>query len=393
MLLPTALLLVSSVVPGPATFRAPDDPLPWAEAPDGERGFGVGLDPKVLGEALRDPSPRDSDFLQGLWGLARDVEILGSVAAARYEQLGYFDLVDDSSAVLYQDVEALHRGFRETERRGLRVELGESRGLALARAMADAHFLARMTVLVGTEYDVKQLRTALMLLLVHAHGRAELRGGSELDEVTKRIDLAAARLRAARADLELLYQPATPKADGDSAAVVQLALAFARGGGEGAHVIRRELQEEAHEREKRLSEGLLAEFDMDHADLLLGRYERTKKAYRDFGEMLTLLPLGSDGRLPQNLEGKNSERYRQAADAGLEATRNDPLVPEIQYFLAICFDFYPGRELSLPRFDRYLALRGIRHWDYETFRGRVLTVQELWALYVVIGWRPSSKER
>jgi hypothetical protein len=389
MQLPTALFLVSAIVAGPAGFLATDDSLPQAEAPDGERGFGTGLDPKVLLRALRDPSPADSDFLQGLWALARDVEILGSVAAARYDQLGYFSLVDDNSAVLQQNVEALHRGFRESERLGLRVEMGDLRGLALARAMSDEHFLARMKVLVSTEYDVAQLRSVLTLLLVHVHGRAELRGGSELDEVTRRADLAAARLRAARTDLEQLYQPATPEAAGDPGNVLQLAHAFSSGGGgQDAQFILQEVKREANERELRLSSGSLEAFDTDHAELLQERYVRSKKAYRDFAEMLTILPLQADGRLPQDLEGKNSERYRQAADAGREAVRMDPLVPEIQYFLAICLDFYPGRELSLPRFDRYLALRGIRHWDYGTFRGRTLTDQELHALFVVIGWRP-----
>jgi len=391
MHLPTALLLGSAFFLGPTGPTSGDDSLVHADAPDGERGFGTGLDPEVLARVLRDPDPDDSEFLQGLWTLARDVEILGSVAAARYEHLGYFSLVSDNAAVLQQDVEALHRGFRETERLGLGVALGELRGLALARAMADEYFLARMKVLVSTEYDVAQLRSALTLLLVHAHGRAELRGGSELDEVTRRADLAAARLRAARTDLEQLYQPAVPEVGGDSGSVLQLAQAFSVGGQEQAKETLREVRREAEEREQRLSSGALEAFDSDYHDLLQKRYVRSKNAYRNFGEMLAILPLDAQGLLPQDLEGKNSERYRQAGDAGLEAVRLDPLVPEIQYFLAICQDFYPGREVSLPRFDRYLALRGIRHWDFGTFRARALTEQELHALFVVCGWRPPER--
>ena len=49
---------------------------------------------------------------------------------------------------------------------------------------------------------------------------------------------------------------------------------------------------------------------------------------------------------------------------------------------------YSKFSLNLPRLDRYLALRGIRHWDHRTFQGRVLTVQEVWALFVVAGWTP-----
>ena len=324
--------------------------------------------------------------------------MLGAVAAVRYEQLGYFALVDDSSGRLARDVDALHQGFRAYDRRGLKVALGERRGLALARAMSDPHFLARMKVLVGTEYDVEQLRRALALLVAHAHGRVELRGGSELDEVTRRADLAAARLRAARADLEALYQPAVVRAGRDDGAdLLQLARAFARGGGEGSSQVRQRVRQAARDEEKRLSEGALAKFDRDHAGLLQQRYQRSRESLRAYTEVLTILPFQSDGTLPSDLEGKTSERYRQAADTGLEAARKDPLVPEVQYMLGLAFDFFAGRELSLPRYDRYLALRGIRHWDHRTFQGRALSDREEWALFVVVGWtpprEPHGKER
>lgn len=392
MQFPTALVLALAVVTGSPSDPRPDDRLPEAAAPDGARGLGTGLDPRLLARVFRDPVPEDGELLRELWDLARDVDVLGSVAAVRYEQLGYFVLVDDSSARLARDVDALHQDYRAYDRRGLKIALGERRGLALARAMADPYFLARMKVLVGTEYDVEQLRRALAILVAHAHGRAELRGGSELDELTRRADLAAARLRAARQDLEALYQPAVPEgARGDSVDVLQLARAFARGRGDGASELRQRVRQAAREEEKRLSEGALAKFDRDHEALLQGRAERTRTSIRAYTEVLTLLPFEPDGSLPADLEGRTSERYRQAADTGLEAARNDPLIPEVQYMLGLAFDFFAGRELSLPRFDRFLALRGIRHWDHRTFQGRALSDREEWALFVVAGWKPPQE--
>lgn len=388
---PTAFLLALAVVPVQrATASLQNDPrLPDATAPDGERGFGVGVDPRELGKALGKPVPDDQEFLDGLWNLARDVEVLAAIAARRYEQLGYFDLVDDRSAALRLDVDALHTGYRQYERRAMKIALGEKRGLSLARAMADAHFLARMKVLMYTEYDILQLRRALALLVVHAKGRAELEGGSELDELTLRADLAAARLRAARLDLETLYQPAILERRSDEVNVLQLARALARGGGEGGAALLKGVRTEARDTERDLlADGHLADFDADHTALLDSRVRKTRIAIRGFTEMLTILPLEPDGTLPSGLEGKNSDRYRQAADTGLEAARNDPLIAEVQYMLGLSFDFFAGRELSLPRFDRFLALRGIRHWEHRTFQGRALNDQEKWALWVVVGWMP-----
>ena len=171
--------------------------------------------------------------------------------------------------------------------------------------------------------------------------------------------------------------------------MLQLARALARGGGEGGAALLKGVRTEARDTERDLlADGHLADFDADHTALLDSRVRKTRIAIRGFTEMLTILPLEPDGTLPSGLEGKNSDRYRQAADTGLEAARNDPLIAEVQYMLGLSFDFFAGRELSLPRFDRFLALRGIRHWEHRTFQGRALNDQEKWALWVVVGWMP-----
>jgi hypothetical protein len=392
MHLTTALLLCLAVVvpPSPAfsLLRSPGDTLPLAEALDGERGFGAGLDPEVLRRCVRRPEPEDGAFLDGLWTLARDVEILGSVAAVRYTALDYFTLVDDPRERHSRSISALHRDVRAYERRAMKVALGDRRGLALARVMADPYFQARMRVLVGTEYEVSQLRKALNLLIVHAHGKAELLRGTELDELTWRADLAAARLRAAREDLEALYQSAVPEVgEGDSASVLHLARALSRGGGEGAARLMRDVQDETRDLERELSNGRLAAFDRDHKAALTRREARSRRALQNYAEILRILPLLPDGRLPSDLEGKISDRYRKAANTGLEAAANDPLIAEVHYMIGLSYDFV-SQELARPRLDRYLALRGIRHWEYQTYASKQLNVQEKWALYVVAGWKP-----
>ncbi len=386
-----------------ATAVRGDATLPEARAPDGYRGLGRGLSEVVLAQVFRAPAPEDARFLHDLWELARDVEVLTAVAAARYEALGYFALVDRASDRLELDIIALHRGFRTYERRALLIPLGERRALALARALSDPYFRARMQILEDVDYDLQQLRGGLNLLLAHAFGRAQYYRGSELDAVTWRIDLAASRLRAAREDLEALYQPVFPgsgfsgsgfsgSGEGDWMAneedIPRLARALSKGTGSAGRVLLNEVRRRTRTQASKLPGGSLASFNAEFKELLQKRRLRSRKAIEGYSRMLSLLPFNALGVLPSGLEGQRIDRCREAANTGLEAVELDPLLPDLQYMLGLSFDFYAGRSLSIPRYSRYLALRGIRDWDQSSFRYRELTAAELQALYVVSDWKP-----
>jgi hypothetical protein len=43
-------------------------------------------------------------------------------------------------------------------------------------------------------------------------------------------------------------------------------------------------------------------------------------------------------------------------------------------------------------FDRFLALRGILHWDERCFSGRHLDAREAYAAWILTGWRPPEAE-
>ena len=90
---------------------------------------------------------------------------------------------------------------------------------------------------------------------------------------------------------------------------------------------------------------------------------------------------------------KEVERYRQAIATGLEAVRLDPFDPELHFLLAEAYDFVEGQLFSRIYFDRYLALRGIRSYDYKSFRSRDLDGNDERALWVVTNFKPGKLQR
>ena len=112
-------------------------------------------------------------------------------------------------------------------------------------------------------------------------------------------------------------------------------------------------------------------------------------------DLLQLLPFTVEGRgAPQGIVGmKNIDRYRRAATTGIEGLAADPFHPALNYLTAEAFDFFAGEHVSKVYFDRFLALRGIRTYDYVTYGKRQLDRMETRALFVVARWEPPDTAR
>lgn len=388
-----AILLALSVAL-PAEGRVDDQGYPFATAPDGHRGLGERPDPRALRLLFRTAEADDARFLGGLFELGREVEILVAISAARYERRGYFAMLGEGDPLAPRDLDALHRRFEALLRAPMARPLDEAQARAFARALIDRRFRARMGLIDGRRLDLRQLRGSLALLIAHAHGRAEFESGEELATLVRRCDLAAARLRALRLDLEALYEPAAG-AEGrvDPPEVGQVVEAITLGLPSGRRTVA------ALDEGTRQAAGLLLEslftprFDRAHARALEFRDRALDAAQESYLEMRRLLPLTPEGRDATSLAPlKHSERYRRAADTGAEGLLRDPLHGDIHYLMGLSVDFFAGRDSSIPYFDRFLALRGVRHWDHRTFAFRELDDLEEYALLAVVGWRPPVHE-
>jgi len=350
-------------------------------------GFGSAIDPSDLALLFRSADGTGAAFVEELCRLTRDVEVLIAVAKHRYERLGYFNLVEDRVAASERDLDALHRAFLSLEARCARVELGPDRAPPQARALLDDHFRARIRLVEGVEDDLREVRAALALFTAHVHGRADLRPGAELNEIARRADLSAARLRARRADLEEIYQPAWATEPADPTMVRDLTLALAQGNFL-QHPILRVACTRSRSRAEALSSGELVAFERAHARELQRSWRRSGKASRGYLEMAQFLN-GSrtDGA---DLGLSKAECHRRCTNAGFEVVQNDPFLANAHFTLGLALEF-KGKESAIPRYDRYLALRGIRHWDHRTFATRHLNPQQEYALLIVAGWRPPKR--
>src|SRR6185295_15821408 len=91
---------------------------------------------------------------------------------------------------------------------------GGPRAELLARLLSDPRFRLRVQVSDGVRRELSDLRGALALLRAQTDGWVDL-GELDVAAITRRADLAAARLRAIRLDLIALREsPAATTASG-----------------------------------------------------------------------------------------------------------------------------------------------------------------------------------
>ena len=190
-----------------------------AAAPDGERGFGERAELHETVELFRKAKGEDLVFVQGLHQLLSDVRLHVHLARSVYRERGYFELVqgvEEEFAPLF--VTADQFDFVAFSR-----EMEEDEARAYARLFYDVRFRARRWLIASSEVDIEELAGAMRLLDAAHRGRVLLQKGWDLQRITSRADLAAARLRAVLKDLEALYEaPANALDELDTTEVEEL---------------------------------------------------------------------------------------------------------------------------------------------------------------------------
>ncbi len=390
-----AILLVSQGLAPAGELGLGDDPVPLA--PDGSRGFGVESEPDEIAALMGSEDPADREFVGSLLESASMVQILAACTWVRYREQGYWTLLSDeltspppslSDPALGQQFEALAQRFGQLVL-APHESLTPVQALAFARMVGDERFRVRANILKDVEGDLRLLPGTLRLFAAHAFGRAEFESGPVLATLCANANLAAARLRAIRLDLEALHQSLMDPATADSAQVLELAQALVSGDRSKVESRLLDLDSKAQRAAGRLGQGLFTpRFNLTHVALLAERKAAQEQGQRSFREMGLLVPFSLVGATGGSVGGiRATDRYRLAVNSGIEGLAADPAHAGLNFSLAVSLDFTAGRGVSSRYFDRFLALQGILHWEQRCFTGRELTAREAYAAWVLTGWR------
>jgi hypothetical protein len=373
-----ALLLAASLLSLPG--RADDPPL----APDGRRGFGGGTPLTELLRQFRTPDDEEQAMQTELRDVVRDVTVLVSVTEGFYRERGYFDLLDPLAD---PTLDALHREFgRYVEDPGAIAPRGDQLARTFARMFLDTRFRVRFELLSGWRHEAAQVSGGLEVLRAAAHGFVTLddvQGGN----VARRIDLAGSVLRALRNDLTSLREPMdTAAATGVAPEAVDEFLGLFDIGDRG-------------ERERRIGEALSgAETSRDRMGAILFRSRLQATAAVEFewraemderaGSLLdaarVAFPTRGEQEAPREIERlSKSRRRRLARENAVLGLTFDPLDDELAWIAAETSYVIYGQREGVSHYDRFLALRGVVHYDDRTYRGRKLSEREKTALYNV----------
>ncbi|MFT5052216.1 MAG: hypothetical protein ACI8QZ_003648 [Chlamydiales bacterium] len=348
---------------------------------DGARSFGE-VEPRDIEKMFRSASDDAALLLVELHELQSDVDLLVRETLKDYERRGLFSLVEDGP-----DLVDLHRRFDALEASPFVRPLEPVAAQALVAMLVDARFRVRRHVLAHVVGEQRELAGVMALFQAHSRGVAGLEP-SDIDRLARRADLAAVVLRAIRADLRLLRDPEAPAALRNPDAMQKLTASLVEG-----DRLARSFYDQWNVRWRGLGQRMLLDLRTTRLEPLV----RKQRAQRDEGlrraktlyrEVLVLLPYTPQGQAARRdvLEMSKADRHRLAIHTGLEALRLDPFAADLSFAVAEAYDFLQGNPFSRLYFDRFLALRGIRSYDYTTIRDRDLSAAEERALSVVSAW-------
>jgi hypothetical protein len=367
--------------PGSPTARGD---VEWGIAPDGERGFGAGRSLRDIARLLRSSADEDRAVVARLYKLEPDVRVLLALVTDRYKEQGYLASLPPGEASL----ERLGETFRARQQDvGRELDKGDASSEMLARMLVDARFRSRSRVIDGVEFEIADLRSALALLFAHLDGFADLKD-HEAEALARRVDLAAARLRAICLDLEALREkPGSETADAVWAQDLErlLALVHSRDAAQRAKDLP-PLLDRLDQREEQMSAALFTTRQAIELDSVLSQRRAAVSAAADLlpsvRELLPETPEGAKAGAEIQALPK-SRRYAYAAHSAAQALGYDALNEELNYLAGLATDVSYGQLESRRWFDRFLALRGIRSNEYKTYGDRKLTREEKRALDVV----------
>jgi hypothetical protein len=362
-------------------------------APDGQPGFGDRLELPGLLDLVRASREEERAWLGTLDALGSEVGLLLAAASEEYRSRGYFALLDAGSSA---DLAALHAAWREASADPAPIlRQGGHRSRALAGMLLDPRFRARAQLHEDFELERSEVADGLSVFRGAATSFVTL----TLDEaraIARRVDASAARLRAMRSDLMALRSSATIPHSArvsDPAVAELLSAAWAEDPTAHADALA-PLLEQAALRAERMRSALFTERLLPALEAHIAWRQRLlAEANARRAEALMYLPgtPESEDAATQVQQLKKHERIRWAgysARAGLSA---DPLDATLAFVAARAADYQWGSLESRALYDRFLFLRGIRHYDHRTLKNRKLDEWEAEALDAV--QRPMPHER
>lgn len=381
----------------------------WGKAPDGEKGFGPDRTMRDIERLLRSSAEEDRGQKDSLFRLEQDIRVLLAMATDRYEEQGYFGLLDVAQREEEREtrageewltpLERLDAAFRErTARAGVVLQEGGPPAELFAKLLVDSRFRTRALVIEGLEFEMLDLRAGMSVLQAHLDGFANLRD-AEGDAIARRVDLAASRLRAAKLDLEALREE-RKDASGSEAWGKDLEILLALIRSNDPNRMASELPTVLQRLEQREASMSAALFTTRLDAKLSGEIDRRALAISTAADLLSKIrpyfpgTPESEKADPEVKSLSKSQRYAYASRAVVEALTYDPLNEDLNWFGGESSDFLWGSIESKRWFDRYLALRGIRVHDHRTFKDRTLTREEKRAIDAVqaVAMTPSSPQ-
>lgn len=368
----------------PAAAAPQQKPVAQALAPDGRRGFGLELDQRDVFHLWRSKDAQDRAFLAGLHELCGEIRVALLQLREHYAQRGYFKFLPASAG---DDLTALNAAYGACfEAPARMLSVGDERSAALARMLIDTRFNVRRELVAAAEFALVDLERARAVLGATVTGYTSL-AEPELESVAARADLAAAELRALRADLGVLT-PGEAELEDSTA---------------DRDLCRELLDLGAQPDDGRRTAAVFATLAPRRALeqrmrplLFFARVEPQLRSLRDWraralaaaaearGRVLAMLPDTAEGRNPPPEVARlgKSQRMRLAADMAIEALVGDPLDPELAWAAGHARGFFaPGRD-EVIYMDRFLALSGLRFGE-EPSPGRELSPREQEALEAV----------
>ncbi len=379
VLIPTS----SGVARPAAALTGPQRAEPLA--PDGHRGLGGDTPKAELLELFRSRGQAEREFLGALSALSSEVRVLLATTEESYRSAGYFELLGRDRD---QDLDLLHSAWRAglADPRALLAE-DDPRARTFARLLLDPRFQVRAQLCEGIDLDAREIDAGLSVLEGNAESYVDL-GPEEVRAVALRVDLAASRLRARRSDLLALRQTGTrPRESERGGEEITALLAAARAEDPAiARAAVAEIVDRSRERAARMRSALFStRLEPILAELESWRGRLLSQAGALRADALVYLPDSQEGRAAPSeiLALKKHERLRLAWMRASQGLALDPLDAELSWICAHAADFQWGNLESRPWYDRFLFLRGIRHYDHRTLAGRRLDERESEALEAV----------
>jgi hypothetical protein len=349
------------------------------EAPDGHRGFGPTPDHTQLHQLLRNPRDEDETFMRGLRALPSDVELLARLANKGYENRGYYALLPVLEPAR---PEALYEEWARRVDDPFVVALPRAQALALARMAVDDRFHARYEVHRQLEVDLHDFRQGMELLEGSAFGAAALNLGSELNNVTRLVDLTAALLRARRLDLEALSASLAPAPDEEPVRTLARALQLAD---HNLEQVWNDTVERTRRRTARMSMDLFTvKLRAQLAKELGVRANGKAAALEILAELHSIAPFTEKGEAPADpaIERlSDMDRHSLCIVTAEQGIAQDPLLADLYYFVAEGENFAHGSRYARSYYARYLRLRGINIANPNSINDRYLTAWEDRAVY------------